>query len=188
MDALPIRGGFTSESDHRIRIAYLWTNMVFRRAYKETRRLCETNEIIHCNLVENTFEIADGIRNMGKQVRLLTLILALFPVFSSLAQEMDEPAAVLFTSVHNPYHAGIAKASCIKPDQVAGSEMETSCDYVFSALRMQGFRGETISQSARRYNRPSLAAPDYRRPCQSRRIRPARPNASRARYPASCGY
>ena len=34
---------------------------------------------------------------------------------------MEEPPAVLFTAVYNPYQAGIAEAPCIKPDYVTGS-------------------------------------------------------------------
>ncbi len=50
---------------------------------------------------------------------------------------MDDPPAVLFTSVHNPYLAGIADSSCIKPAHVTGSEIQTSYEYVFDALLKQ---------------------------------------------------
>ncbi len=51
--------------------------------------------------------------------------------------DMEDPPAVLFTGVHNPYFAGIADASCIKPAHVTGSEVETSYEHVFDALRKQ---------------------------------------------------
>ncbi len=51
--------------------------------------------------------------------------------------DMDEPPPVLFTAVHNPYLAGIADASCIKPAHVTGSEIQTSYEYVFDALLKQ---------------------------------------------------
>lgn len=51
--------------------------------------------------------------------------------------DMEEPPPVLFTAVHNPYLAGIADTSCIKPAHVTGSEIQTSYDYVFDALQTQ---------------------------------------------------
>ena len=51
--------------------------------------------------------------------------------------DMPDPPTVLFTAVHNPYLAGIAEASCIKPAHVTGAEIETSYEYVFDALLKQ---------------------------------------------------
>lgn len=51
--------------------------------------------------------------------------------------DLDDPPAVLFTAVHNPYEAGIAEASCIKPANVTGMEIVTSYDYVFETLQKQ---------------------------------------------------
>lgn len=51
--------------------------------------------------------------------------------------DMEAPPAVLFTAVHNPYLAGIAEASCIKPAHVTGAEIVTSYEYVFEALQTQ---------------------------------------------------
>ena len=36
--------------------------------------------------------------------------------------DMEDPPAVLFTSVHDPYASGIAEAPCIKPAHVTGTE------------------------------------------------------------------
>lgn len=36
--------------------------------------------------------------------------------------DMDDPPAIFFTDVYNPYQAGIAQASCIKPDHVTGTQ------------------------------------------------------------------
>ncbi len=51
--------------------------------------------------------------------------------------DMDDPPPVLFTAVHNPYEAGIAEASCIKPAHVTGMEIVTSYDFVFETLQKQ---------------------------------------------------
>ena len=50
---------------------------------------------------------------------------------------MDEPPALFFTSVYNPFESGIAAASCIKPAHVTGSEVVTDYEYVFRSLLMQ---------------------------------------------------
>ncbi len=36
--------------------------------------------------------------------------------------DMDDPPAIFFTDVYNPYEAGIAQAPCIKPDHIAGTQ------------------------------------------------------------------
>lgn len=71
---------------------------------------------------------ADVLVTLGTPVTLIAVNTTL---------EMDEPPAVLFTAVHNPYLAGIADASCIKPAHVTGSEIETSYEFVFDALLKQ---------------------------------------------------
>ena len=53
------------------------------------------------------------------------------------SSDMDEPLPVLFTSVHNPYEAGIAASSCDKPDHVTGTETVTDYGLVFDALATQ---------------------------------------------------
>jgi len=71
---------------------------------------------------------ADVLVTLGTPVTLVAVKTTL---------EMDDPPAVLFTTVHNPYLAGIADASCVKPAHVTGSEVETSYEFVFDALRKQ---------------------------------------------------
>ena len=58
--------------------------------------------------------------------------------------DMDEPLPVLFTSVHNPYEAGIADSSCDKPDHVTGTEIVTDYGLVIDALVMQNPELQTI--------------------------------------------
>ena len=71
---------------------------------------------------------ADVLVTLGTPVTLVAVNATL---------EMEDPPAVLFTAVHNPFQAGIADASCIKPAHVTGSEIETSYDFVFEALQKQ---------------------------------------------------
>src|SRR5688572_27760205 len=40
----------------------------------------------------------------------------------NITQDMDDPPIILFNTVTQPYAAGIAQASCIKPDHVWGSQ------------------------------------------------------------------
>lgn len=58
--------------------------------------------------------------------------------------DMDDPPAVLFTAVYDPYEAGIAQASCIKPAHVTGVEIVAAYDEVIAALLMQDPTIETI--------------------------------------------
>lgn len=51
--------------------------------------------------------------------------------------DMDDPPAVLFTAVYDPYEAGIAQTSCIKPAHVTGVEIVAAYDEVIAALLMQ---------------------------------------------------
>ena len=51
--------------------------------------------------------------------------------------DLDQPPAVLFAFVYNPYEAGIARSSCIKPDHVTGAESIISYEDVLSLLVMQ---------------------------------------------------
>ena len=71
---------------------------------------------------------ADVLVTLGTPVTLTAV---------NTTMDMPDPPTVLFTAVHNPYLAGIAEASCIKPAHVTGSEIETSYEYVFDALLKQ---------------------------------------------------
>ncbi len=51
--------------------------------------------------------------------------------------DMDNPPAVFFTAVYDPYEAGLAQASCIKPDHVTGVEIVAAYDDVINALLIQ---------------------------------------------------
>ncbi|MDE2635251.1 MAG: ABC transporter substrate binding protein [Chloroflexota bacterium] len=48
--------------------------------------------------------------------------------------DMDDPPAVLFTSVSTPYYSGIAEAPCIKPDHVAGFQVRVPYEEIVPML------------------------------------------------------
>ena len=80
--------------------------------------------------------MVDGALDQGADV-LVTLGTPVTQVAVNATSDMDEPTPVLFTAVHNPFEAGIAEASCIKPAHVTGMEILTSYDFVFETLRRQ---------------------------------------------------
>lgn len=51
--------------------------------------------------------------------------------------EMDEPPIVLFNTVTSPYAAGIAEASCIKPDHISGSQALPPYESIFPLILQQ---------------------------------------------------
>ncbi len=50
---------------------------------------------------------------------------------------MEDPPAVFFTSVYNPYKAGIVQSACIKPDHVTGSLSSTPYEDILNLLDTQ---------------------------------------------------
>ena len=52
-------------------------------------------------------------------------------------QDMDDPPIVLFGSVYNPYAAGIAQSSCVKPAHVTGVESVTLYDEIVPLILLQ---------------------------------------------------
>lgn len=55
----------------------------------------------------------------------------------NITHDMDDPPIVLFTSVFNPYEAGIAQASCLKPSHVTGIESVTLYEDIVPLLLLQ---------------------------------------------------
>lgn len=51
--------------------------------------------------------------------------------------EMDDPPIVLFNTVTSPYAAGIAEASCIKPDHISGSQALAPYENIFPLILLQ---------------------------------------------------
>lgn len=55
----------------------------------------------------------------------------------NITADMDDPPIVLFTSVFNPFEAGIAQASCLKPGHVTGIESVTLYEDIVPLLLLQ---------------------------------------------------
>ncbi len=51
--------------------------------------------------------------------------------------EMDDPPAIFFADVYNPYEAGIAEAPCIKPDHVGGTQSVIDYEEIVALLPLQ---------------------------------------------------
>ena len=52
-------------------------------------------------------------------------------------RDMDDPPAIFFTQVYNPYEAGIAQSACLKPAHVTGMYTATRYDEVIELLLLQ---------------------------------------------------
>ena len=55
----------------------------------------------------------------------------------NITSDMDDPPAVFFTSVYNPYEAGLAQATCLKPAHVTGIESWTAYEDIVPLLLLQ---------------------------------------------------
>ena len=55
----------------------------------------------------------------------------------NLTIDLDEPPALVFTGVVNPYGSGLAQASCIKPDHVTGMMTEVPYPDILALLLLQ---------------------------------------------------
>ena len=53
------------------------------------------------------------------------------------SSDMDDPPAIFFTQVYNPFEAGIAQSACIKPDHVTGMYTKTRYEDVIEVLLLQ---------------------------------------------------
>ena len=56
---------------------------------------------------------------------------------SHITADMDDPPALLFASVYNPFVAGIAQSTCVKPDHISGVEMATPYEDIVPLLLQQ---------------------------------------------------
>ena len=68
---------------------------------------------------------------------LITLSAAVTQVAVNTVLDMDDPPVILFSWVSDPYRAGIAEDSCIKPGFVTGSVNAMDYSFIFSKLRLQ---------------------------------------------------
>ena len=68
---------------------------------------------------------------------LITLSTPTAQAALNITADMDDPPALLFTSVFSPYEAGIAKAPCVKHDHVTGLESVTPYQDIVPLLLLQ---------------------------------------------------
>ncbi|MXV92528.1 MAG: hypothetical protein F4Z94_03610 [Chloroflexi bacterium] len=65
---------------------------------------------------------------------LVTITTTMTQLALNATADMDDPPVLLFTSVYNPYEAGILQSACVKPDHVGGSLSSTPYEEVISLL------------------------------------------------------
>ncbi len=75
---------------------------------------------------------------------LVTITTSITQLAINATSDLDDPPAVLFTSVYNPYEAGILQSACIKPEHVGGSLSSTPYEEVISLLLAENPDIQTI--------------------------------------------
>ena len=75
---------------------------------------------------------------------LVTITTSITQLALNATAAMDDPPVVLFTSVYNPYEAGILQSSCIKPEHVTGSLSSTPYEEVLTLLLKENPDIQTI--------------------------------------------
>ena len=75
---------------------------------------------------------------------IVTLTTAITQLTINATNDMDDPPAVIFTSVYNPYEAGIVQSSCIKPAHVTGAISAASYEEVINLLIAENPQIRTI--------------------------------------------
>lgn len=68
---------------------------------------------------------------------LVTITTTITQLAINATGDMDDPPALFFTSVYNPYEAGIVQSACIKPAHVAGSLSSTPYEDILNLLDSQ---------------------------------------------------
>ncbi len=68
---------------------------------------------------------------------LITYSTPVTQVARHITADMDDPPALLFASVFNPFAAGIAQATCLKPAHVSGVEVATPYEDIVPLLLRQ---------------------------------------------------
>lgn len=68
---------------------------------------------------------------------LVTLSTTVTQLAVLATSDMDAPPKVLFTSVYNPYEAGIAQSACIKPEHITGALSTTPYQDILNLLLTQ---------------------------------------------------
>lgn len=107
------------------------------------------NSSIEFNRLEANFEL-DRLRELvafalDHEPDALVTISAPMTLTALLATaDMDDPPAIFFADVYNPYEAGIAEAPCIKPAHVSGAQSVVDYAAVTSLLLLQNADMKTI--------------------------------------------
>ena len=91
----------------------------------------------------NANTIVENAIDQGADV-LITLSTPVTQAATLITSDMDDPPAVIFTSVYNPLEAGIAKATCVKPAHVTGIESRTAYEDIVPLLLLQNPDIKTI--------------------------------------------
>ena len=80
--------------------------------------------------------MVESVLDQGADV-IVTQTTAVTQIAVALTAQMDEPTPVFFISVFNPYRAGIAQSTCIKPAHVTGSETRAPMTDVLDLMLLQ---------------------------------------------------
>lgn len=75
---------------------------------------------------------------------IITLSAIVTQLASNLTRDLPDPPIVLFTAVSDPYSAGLAQASCLKPAHVTGTQSVQNFEIVVDALLTQNPDLQTI--------------------------------------------
>ncbi len=68
---------------------------------------------------------------------LITITTPVTQIAAKATLEMDDPPAVIFNVVSNPYFAGIAEAPCVKPAHISGSQFLAPYDRIVPLMLLQ---------------------------------------------------
>ena len=121
-----LAGGMVSEEEHTIllagedldgeKIRLIWSDAGFNFA--------------------NTVFIVEQAIDAGADV-IVTYSTPVTQAAALVTSEMDEPTPLIFTSVYDPFAAGIARSNCVKPDHVTGVELITPYEDIVPLLLLQ---------------------------------------------------
>jgi len=100
------------------------------------------NSPIQFNRLEANFEL-DRLRELvafaldHEPDALVTISAPVTLAALQATADMDDPPAIFFADVYNPYEAGIAEASCIKPAHVSGAQSVIDYEAIAGLLLLQ---------------------------------------------------
>ncbi len=107
------------------------------------------NSPIQFNRLEANFEL-DRLRELvafaldNEPDVLVTISAPMTLAALQATSDMDDPPAIFFADVYNPYEAGIAEAPCIKPAHVSGAQSVVDYEAIVSLPLLQNHDMTTI--------------------------------------------